>query len=162
MDEFFSKDPSLTWETLRFLLFRSKVLTDIALFKGQLGITIIFYEFSRYAQDPLFEQLADEQIEFVLTIPNNLPVGMDGLSGIGWGITYLFRHEYVEGDMNEVLLTIDKGINTHENLTNDNRKDIHDYQHYRQKGDINMEKRFLSRLWTYWANIASTKPVIDL
>jgi hypothetical protein len=63
MNKLFAENQALTWETIRFLLFRSKALSDVTLFKGQLGVAIIFYEYSRYANDPLFEQLADEQIK---------------------------------------------------------------------------------------------------
>ena len=161
MDELFYRDSALTWETIRFLLFRSKALTDVTLFKGQLGIAIIFYEYSRNVQDPLFERLADEQIEPVLTIPDNLSVGMDGLCGIGWGITYLFRHGFVEGDLDEILLAVDAEIDAHETLTADGMKDVCDYRHYRQESDLNMEKIFLTRLWTYWTDIVKPKPAAD-
>lgn len=87
MHKLFAQNLALTWETIRFLLFRSKALSDVTLFKGQLGVAIIFYEYSRYTNDPLFKQLADEQIEIALTVPKDMPIGLEGLCGIGLGFT---------------------------------------------------------------------------
>jgi len=40
-------------------------------------------------------------------------------------------------------------------------KDVCDYRHYRQESDLNMEKIFLTRLWTYWTDIVKPKPAAD-
>jgi len=46
-------------------------------------------------------------VEYVLHIPKEMPLGMDGLCGIGWGITYLYRHEYEQGSLDELLKPLD-------------------------------------------------------
>lgn len=162
MNKLFAENQALTWETIRFLLFRSKALSDVTLFKGQLGVAIIFYEYSRYTNDPLFEQLADEQIEIALTVPKDMPAGLEGLSGIGLGFTYLLRHRFVEGDLDEILHAIDAQIETYEDLTQQESQDISNYHHYRQTGNTGLETYVLHRLWSNWTGIVNHQTLTAL
>ena len=71
-------------------------------------MAILFYSYSRYAKDPLYERFADEVVDSVLELSNELPMRFsDGLTGIGWGITYLLLEEFIAGDIDEILSEID-------------------------------------------------------
>ena len=149
LEDIYKKDPFKAWDIIRYLMFRSKILEDISLTKGQLGAVILFCEYSRFACKPKFEQLADEQMEYVLHIPDSMPVGLDGLCGIGWGITYLFKHQFVTGNPDELLMPLDTLLSNKEPLTEKERHDISLYHGYRQ-GDNKSEDEILNQIWSYW------------
>lgn len=93
---------------IRYATLKVDSLKTLGLYSGRLGNAIIFYEYSRYTSDIMYEQFADEIIESVLELPINLPYRFsDGLTGIGWGIVYLFSRGFIEGDINSILLDID-------------------------------------------------------
>ena len=52
----------------------------------------------------MYERFADEVVDSVLELSNELPMRFsDGLTGIGWGITYLLLEEFIAGDIDEIL-----------------------------------------------------------
>lgn len=96
---------------LRFGILRTEELKNPGLYNGKLGMIILFYEYSRYSGDILYEQFADEMVDSVLELPDSLSLRFaDGLTGIGWGITYLLREKFIEGDVEEVLSEVDRKL----------------------------------------------------
>ena len=57
-------------DLLRYGVLKAEVLENPGLYNGRLGMTILFYEYSRYCDDPLYEQFADEIMDSVLELPN--------------------------------------------------------------------------------------------
>ncbi|MDD3040942.1 hypothetical protein [Bacteroides sp.] len=104
-------------DLLRFGVLRTEELKNPGLYNGKLGMIILFYEYSRYSGDILYEQFADEMMDSVLELPDSLPFRFtDGLTGIGWGITYLLREKFIEGDIEEILSEVDEklaNLNSH-------------------------------------------------
>lgn len=102
---------------LRFGVLRTEGLKNPGLYNGKLGMIILFYEYSRYSGDILYEQFADEMLDSVLELPDSLPFRFeDGLTGIGWGITYLLREKFIEGDIEEILSQVNEklaNLNSH-------------------------------------------------
>lgn len=87
-------------------------------------MTILFYEYSRYSGDALYEQFADEILESIMELPDDLSLDLsDGLCGIGWGITYLLRERFITGEIKDVLSDIDIKIQETEILNDDTLKD---------------------------------------
>ena len=104
-------------------------------------MTILFYEYSRYSGDALYEQFADEILESIMELPDDLSLDLsDGLCGIGWGITYLLRERFITGEIKDVLSDIDIKIQETEILNDDTLKDYHTYKSRKTKRD-GCEKR---------------------
>ena len=109
MRELFSKDMQQTIAKMRFSLFRSQIESSFGLYGGKMGYAILFYEYSRFTQNSLFKQIADEQIDSIMHIPSNISLKIsDGLAGIGWGILYLKREKYIDCDLDSLLYPIDE------------------------------------------------------
>ena len=94
------------------LIINSSFLDDLGLFHGKMGIVIFFYHYSRYTNNPIYEEFAGELLDEVY---EDIHRGMsfdfeDGLCGIGWGIEYLLQNGYIEGDSDEILEDIDRKI----------------------------------------------------
>lgn len=108
MKDLFMQHKDQLKNLLRYGVLRSEVLESPGLYNGKLGMAIIFYEYSRYSGDRLYEQFSDEIIDSILDLPASLSFRFsDGLTGIGWGITYLLKEKFIEGDINDILSEID-------------------------------------------------------
>ena len=111
MKELFIQYKDILKDLLRYGVLKTETLESPGLYNGRLGIAIIFYEYSRYSRDALYEQFADEILESVMELPDNLSLDLaDGLCGIGWGITYLHRREFIVGTLEDMLAEIDSKI----------------------------------------------------
>ena len=103
----FLKYDSNLIDLLRYALLRVETLDNIGLFNGKLGIAIIFYEYSRYSKNKLYEEYASEIIDSISEIPNNLSLSLsDGL----WGMSYLFFKQYIGGNIEYALSDLDRKI----------------------------------------------------
>jgi hypothetical protein len=98
-----------------FLLLNASFIDNLGLLNGKMGIAIFFYHYSRYTQNKIFEDYAGELIDEIYEEINvNTPINFsDGLTGIGWGVEYLVRNNFIEGDTDEVLAEIDNTIYKH-------------------------------------------------
>lgn len=94
------------------LLLRSSLLTDIGLLHGKIGLVIFFMHYYKLTGGVLYEDVAEELINEVEEgLHNSLPITFDsGLSGIGWGLDYLIRKNFVEGDSKDICEEIDSKI----------------------------------------------------
>lgn len=79
---------------------------------GKLGLSIYFYIMSRFMQVPYYREIADSLLQDVTNNMNEgFPMDIEhGLSGIGLGIHYILKKDFVEGDEDEVLSEIDNYI----------------------------------------------------
>lgn len=96
-------------KTIQHLILHSPFLEDIGLFHGKLGISIVLYHYARYTNDSLYQNIADNLLEQVITaIPPSIPIGIsNGTCGIGWGICHLLENGFIDGDADEILQIID-------------------------------------------------------
>ena len=84
MKELFIQYKDILKDLLRYGVLKTETLESPGLYNGRLGMAIIFYEYSRYSRDALYEQFADEILESVMELPDNLSLDLaDGLCGIG-------------------------------------------------------------------------------
>lgn len=139
-------------EMLRYATLRSEVLSDNGL-NGKLGMSILLYEYSRLYKDSLYEQYAEELLDAVLESMALRPLGIeDGLSGIAWGIVYLHRNKFLEGDFREILSEVDEHLEAN---IKEAEKDILSYLAYRDgivsDKEIYSEKEVLDIIWANWA-----------
>ncbi|MCC8198201.1 MAG: hypothetical protein LIP06_06400 [Tannerellaceae bacterium] len=83
--------------------------------KGKMGKCIYFYVLSRLNKQVEFEKIAenllDEVFEKIDTI-HSIDV-QDGLAGIGLGMIFLIKKNYIQGNINEVVKEIDNVILKH-------------------------------------------------
>jgi len=67
---------------------------------GKTGIAVFFFHYARYANNELFEEYAMDLIEEIkFQIHNNSPADYErGIAGIGAGIDYLIKNNFVDAD----------------------------------------------------------------
>lgn len=94
------------------LIIQSSGLSDLGLYHGKMGIVLFFAHYARYTKNQIYDDFADELMDEIYEdIHSGIPLDFEsGLAGIGWGILYLLKNEFVEGDPNEILEDIDQRI----------------------------------------------------
>ena len=73
---------------------------NIGLVGGKLGLVLFYYKLSKRTYIKTYNDMADNLLDEVLNEVRKVKSnGIEqGLAGIGWGINYLFRNEFVEVD----------------------------------------------------------------
>lgn len=133
MEEWFLADSNSLKDKIRYSLLRADTLDEYGLLDGKLGMAILFYEYSRFAKDNLFEEFADELIESIADIPYSISLDMEhGLSGIAWGIVYLFDRGFLNGNIDEILESVDEYLLSKEYYKEEDARAIVTYMTYRQ------------------------------
>lgn len=74
-----------------------------------IGMAIAYYTYAQYTNNVQWEVEADELVEHIFqTTPKDIPLCLNrGLCGIGCGILYLLRNNFVRGNEEEVMEEID-------------------------------------------------------
>lgn len=82
------------------------------LFHGLTGITIFYYHLAKVTGNLDYEERADDLIGKVFSdLSLSVPADFEnGLAGIGWGIEYLVREGFAEGNTDEILEEADNKI----------------------------------------------------
>lgn len=85
---------------------------NLGLCDGKIGVAIYLFHLNRHNNDKEAGELAFNLVEDVV---NKISISMglnhvDGLSGIGSGISYLIRNNFIEGDENELFAELDNYI----------------------------------------------------
>ena len=95
------------------LLLSIKSSYPVGLFHGKMGLSIYFYHLAKIESNPEYQSIAGELLDQILLhdLSLNHPIDVeDGLAGVGFGVTYLIKKQFVEGDLNELLEMIDNTI----------------------------------------------------
>jgi lanthionine synthetase-like protein len=94
------------------LMLNASFIDNLGFLNGKVGISIFFYQYSRYTGNKVYTDYADELIDEIYEEINiNTPIDFaNGLIGIGWGIEYLVREKYIDADRDEVLEEIDNDV----------------------------------------------------
>jgi lantibiotic modifying enzyme len=94
------------------LIINASFLSDPGLIHGKMGIALFFVHYARYTGNTCYDDFAGELIDEVTEeIHKSMSVDFEsGLSGIGWGINYLLKNGFMEGDPNTIFSDIDKKI----------------------------------------------------
>ena len=85
----------------------------VSLFHGKMGLCIYFYHLSKIESNPEYQTIAEKLLDQILLhdLSPDHPIDVEnGLAGIGIGVTYLIKNQFVEGDLNEILESIDNEI----------------------------------------------------
>lgn len=107
-----SKKDILLQHIANHLILHLHYLEDIGLFHGKMGIILFFAHYARYTNIAMYDDFAEELLnDLCENIPENSPINLEfGLCGIGWGIEYLIRNKFMEGNSNDILIDIDQKI----------------------------------------------------
>jgi len=90
----------------------TEFIPDIGIWKGRMGVVIFLFHYAQYSNNDLYKDLAENMLTDIFNdIRKDTHYGFaTGISGIGWGIEYLFQQGFIEGDTNEILSDFDKRI----------------------------------------------------
>ncbi len=97
---------------INLIISKSAETHDLGLLSGKTGIILFLYHYSKYSENKLYADFAGLLIDDIFDdINNKMTISFDnGLSGVGWGIEYALKNNFVEGDSYEILEDIDKQI----------------------------------------------------
>ena len=73
---------------------------------------MFYYIYSRFANEPLYKEFGDDLLDDISKQRlNNDQISFEnGLCGIGWGIEFLIRNNFITGNTNVILEDFDKVI----------------------------------------------------
>lgn len=91
------------------LMLNAYFTQDLGLFHGQMGIILAMSEYSKYADNEVYFDIASYLLDNIMEkMHKNMTYSFSsGLSGIGWGIEYLVQHGFVAGKSVEICEEID-------------------------------------------------------
>ena len=84
-----------------------------SLFHGKTGLSIYFFYLSRIESNPEYYSIADKLIDqvFLHDLSKNHAIDVEnGLAGVGLGVTWLVKNNFIDADLNELLEVIDNAI----------------------------------------------------
>ena len=94
-------------------IYSNSALQEYGLLRGKMGVCLYFYEASKRSDNEQYREFADSIFDDVYNYVHRNPVSPyfdSGLLGIAWGINYLIENDFVEGDPDELLSSIDNII----------------------------------------------------
>lgn len=94
------------------LILNAGFINGIGLLNGKMGISIFFYNYSKYTKNKIYQDIGDELIDDIYSeFTTNLDMSFsNGLTGIGWGFEYLINKKYLNANSDEVLQEVDAMI----------------------------------------------------
>lgn len=83
--------------------------TGPGLFNGKMGISLFFYEYSRFCGNKWYESVADKLIDEIYNQSEGTTYSSlaSGYGGIGVGLSYLLKKKFIEGNATEVFSKLD-------------------------------------------------------
>jgi lantibiotic modifying enzyme len=103
---------ALEQKIVHHLMLKSLSIRDCGLFYGKMGIALFFYHYSKYTNNIVYSDFADDLLDEVWeTAYNDLPVSfVSGIIGIAWSIEYLLQNSFVAGNSNEICEELDNRV----------------------------------------------------
>lgn len=97
---------------LHILLQKSYEFPNPGLLSGKMGISLFFMHYFTKTKQSIFKDYAFDLVNKITDEFNYYtPLGFDsGLSGIGWGIEYLLKNQFAEGEGVDICEAIDNRI----------------------------------------------------
>jgi hypothetical protein len=126
--------------------------TSPGLLNGNMGLVIFFYNYYRYCGKDYYNGLAGDLLDSTIgNISSDGPLNLStGLLGFGWGIEYLVKKKFIEGDPDEILNDMEKLILCREDVLRPDKQDQtwFDIIHYTIARNSRNEKSSKSRLYS--------------
>lgn len=97
---------------VNILLLDNNSSSNLGVVNGKMEAVLFFYKYAHYSGKTFYSKYAGELLDKIFEeVSVSTPIGFpNGLTGIGWGIDYLVKDNFVEADSDEVLADIDKII----------------------------------------------------
>ena len=93
-------------------ILQSSVVDNLGIFTGKTKMIIFMFHYSLYCKKKLYADFAEVLLDDIFEdIHNNKLINIsNGILGIGWGIEYILKNNFVSGNAYEVLEDIDKQL----------------------------------------------------
>lgn len=106
------KDNKMLKRIANHLIINASFMENIGLYHGKMGIILFLFHYARYTNNSIYNDFAGELLDEICNeINDRLNIDFEnGLCGIGWGILYLIDHDFIEGEVNDILEDFDKEI----------------------------------------------------
>lgn len=97
---------------LNSIIINSTYSTNLGLCGGRMGMIIFLCKYARSRNKYIYNDLAELFIKDLFDdINESTPINFkDGLLGIAWGVEYLLRNDFVDGNSLEILEDVDEKI----------------------------------------------------
>jgi hypothetical protein len=126
--------------------------TSPGLLNGNMGSVIFFYNYYRYCGKDYYNSLAGDLLDSTIeNINSDEPLNLStGLLGFGWGIEYLVKEKFVEGDPDEILNDMEKLILSREDVLLPDKQDQtwFDIVHYTIARNSRSEESLKAKLYS--------------
>lgn len=90
----------------RLLILHVGTINNLGILKGKMGLILFFFHLSRRTDHCLYQEFAEKLLDEVyedMRNTNNKQIVYQECSEIAWGLLYLIRHHFVEGDEEDVV-----------------------------------------------------------
>lgn len=94
----------------RLLILHASTMVNPGILKGKMGLILFFFHLSRHVDRPLYEEFAEQLLDEVyedIRNTDNKQIVYQECAEVAWGLLYLIRHRFVEGEREEVTATFD-------------------------------------------------------
>jgi glycosyltransferase involved in cell wall biosynthesis len=108
-----SSDPNeILKKIAHSLIIDSQSITDLGIIGGRMSIILFLFHYSEYLKERIYHEIAETLLDNLVDElhADQSVFFYSGLSGIGWGIEYLYQNGFIKGDMNEILRELDEKI----------------------------------------------------
>lgn len=86
-----------------YVLLNAYSVDSTGFYNGKAGVSLCLFEIAKILDDSYFEEHAFELLKESL-LSKNEDIGFEnGLSGIGYVLRYLIKHEFIEGEFNDLF-----------------------------------------------------------
>lgn len=102
----------LVEQIAQFVILNCNLLSDDGLLNGKMGIVLFLLHYSEFCKNDIYAKFAYTILDGILErLSYNLSLELEsGLTGIGWGIAYLYQNSFLSGDVEAVFEELDNNI----------------------------------------------------
>lgn len=94
----------------RLLILHVSIVNNPGILKGKMGFILFFFHLNRKFDHPLYGKFAEELLDEVyedIQNTNNRQIVYRECAEIAWGLLYLIRHRFVEGEEKDIIAMFD-------------------------------------------------------
>lgn len=106
------RDEELLRRVVPYLLLNYSFVEDNSILHGKMGGVLFFNLYARLTGQQYYQQYANElfnSITETVSVASSVDFGR-GLCGIGWGVEYIIRNGFQDGNTDDLLEEIDRAV----------------------------------------------------